>query len=90
MGIQAIGFQPYIYNTNSISPSSMNRVKPLGDDVTKAPATDYSALYSDDLNENPLKRGESKNFADILESQMALSRQNAARVMPPSPEETFE
>lgn len=90
MGINAIGFQPYIYNTNAISPASMNRVKPIGDDVTKAAATDYSALYSDDLNENPLKRGETKNFADILESQLALSRQNAARVMVPTGNEIFE
>ncbi|MCR5502009.1 MAG: hypothetical protein K6F53_03290 [Lachnospiraceae bacterium] len=90
MGISPIGFQPYIYNTNSISPSSMNRVKPLEEDVTKAPGTDYSALYSDSLNENPLKRGETKNFADILDSQMAMSRQNAARVMAPQGEEAFE
>ncbi len=86
MGIGAIGFQPYVYNTNAISPASMNRVKPIGDDVTKAASTDYSALYSDDLNENPLRRGETKNFADILESQLALGRQNAARVMVPAEE----
>ena len=81
MGINAIGFQPYIYNTNSVSTSSLNRVKPVDDDVTK-PSTDYSALTDMSLNVNPLKKGESANFVDILDSQMAMSRQNAARLLP--------
>lgn len=85
MGIGAIGsagFNPYIYNTNRVSSASMNRVKRVEEDVTQ-PSTDYSALTDDSLNTNPLKRGESANFADILESQMAMSRMNAARVMVP-------
>ena len=90
MGINAIAFRPYVYNTNAISPASMDRVKKIGDDVTKAAATDYSSLYNDDLNVNPLKRGQTKNFAEILESQLALGRQNASRVMAPASEEAFE
>lgn len=90
MGIGAIGgYMPYIYNTNTVSASSLNRVKPVDDDVTKA-STDYSALTDDSLNVNPLKRGESANFVDILESQMAMSRQNAARIMVPSDNSIFE
>lgn len=89
MGIGAIGFQPYIYNTNTVSASSMNRVKPVEDDVTKA-STDYSQLSSENVNVNPLKRGQSASFVDILESQMAMSRMNAARVMVPSEESIFE
>lgn len=80
MGIGAIGFSPYVYNTNTVSRSSLGRVKPVEEDVTK-PSTDYSALTDESLNVNPLKKGESSNFVDILESQMAMSRQNAARVM---------
>lgn len=86
MGIGAIGsmMTPYIYNTNSISASSMNRVSAIGDDVTKA-STDYSSLTAEETqNINPLKKGESSNFVDILESQMAMSRQNAARLMQPA------
>lgn len=88
MGIGAIGgmmMTPYVYNTNSISASSMNRVSAIGDDVTKA-STDYSSLTTGDTTENmnPLKKGESSNFVDILESQMAMSRQNAARLMQPT------
>lgn len=82
MGIGAIGFQPYIYNTNTVNAASLNRVKPVEDDATKA-STDYSALTDNSLNVNPLKKGESANFVDILESQMAMSRQNAARLMVP-------
>lgn len=92
MGIGAIGgayYSPYIYNTNSLSSASMDRVKPIGDDVTQA-ATDYSALTDESLNVNPLKKGESANFVDILESQMAMSRMNAARVMVPSDNAIFE
>ena len=92
MGIGALGglgFSPYIYNTNTVSAASLNRVKPVSDDVTQA-STDYSSLTDDTLNINPLKRGESANFVDILESQMAMSRQNAARVMVPSENQIFE
>ena len=32
-------------------------------------------------NTNPLKRGESKNFMDILSSQMAMSQRNESRIM---------
>lgn len=88
MGIGPIGFQPYIYNANTVSSLSMNRVKPIGDDVTKS-STDYSALTDDSKNINPLKRGESASFADILESQMAMSRQNAARLLT-NPTDIFE
>lgn len=80
MGIGGIGFSPYIYNTNTVSAANLNRVKPVEDDVKNA-STDYSALTDESLNVNPLKKGQSSNFVDILESQMAMSRQNAARVM---------
>ncbi len=89
MGIGAISFQPYIYNTNQLSAASMNRVKPVDEDVTKA-STDYSALTDMTKNVNPLKRGESASFADILASQMAMSRQNAERLMIPESDETVE
>ena len=89
MGIGAIGSNPYIYNTNYLSEASLNRVKPVDNDVTKA-STDYNALTDDSLNVNPLKRGQTANFVDILESQMAQSRANAARIMVPPEEQIFE
>ena len=93
MGIGAIGavggvgFQPYIYNVNTVSSSSLNRVNAIGSDVAKAPSTDYSALYDEGENINPLRKGETKNFADILASQMAMSRLHAERLMPQAAEQ---
>jgi len=89
IGSIGINYNPYIYNTNSLSASSMNRVKAVSSDVSK-PSTDYSALVNDELNVNTLKKGESSNFVDILESQMAMSRLNADRVMVPTGNESFE
>ena len=86
-GIGAVMYRPYIYNVNSVSASSMNRVKPIGDDVAKAPSTDYSALYDEGENINPLRKGETKNFADVLASQMAMSRLHAERLMPQAAEQ---
>lgn len=82
VGAVGIGFRPYIYNVNTVGSSSLNRIRPIGSDVAKAPSTDYSALYDEGENINPLRKGETKNFADVLASQMAMSRLHAERLMP--------
>lgn len=82
VGAVGIGFRPYIYNVNTVSSSSLSRINPIGSDVAKAPSTDYSALYDESENINPLRKGETKNFADVLASQMAMSRLHAERLMP--------
>ena len=82
IGAVGVGFQPYIYRVNAVNANSMNRINPVGGDVAKAPSTDYSALYSESENINPLRKGETKNFADVLASQMAMSRLHAERLMP--------
>lgn len=72
MNISGVGFAPYLYNVNSVSANSMNRIAPVSDDVTRS-RVDFSGLVSDSSEvQNPLRRGESSNFADILASQMAL------------------
>jgi len=72
MTISGVGFAPYLYNANNISVNSMNRIAPISDDVSRS-KVDYSGLISGDSEvQNPLRRGESSNFADILASQMAL------------------
>lgn len=84
MGIGAIGtvgFRPYVYNVNGVSSSSLKPISPIGSDVVKAPSTDYSALYDEGENINPLRKGETKNFADVLASQMAMSRLHAERIL---------
>jgi len=81
MTIGAIGastFTPYIYNTNAVSRASMNKISGIDDDVTSS-KTDFSALTQETTN--PLKRGESLDFAGILGMQMQMSKMNASRFM---------
>lgn len=93
MQIGAIsGYQPYVYNTNAISSKSLNKISAIGNDplVSK---TDVSALISNESKNNdvlnPLKRGETLDFAGILNMQMQMSRMNADRIMKaPEPEQT--
>lgn len=87
MTIGAISFQPYVYNVNAISPASMNRLSRISDDVLDK-KTDYSGLTKAE-NENPLMKGQTLNFQDMLEMQMQRGRSNAARVMKPAEEESF-
>lgn len=77
MTISPIGYQPYIYNTNAISSASMNKISAIPDDAL-ASKIDFGKSRE---NENPLKPGQSSNFADILVSQMSMSQMNATRVM---------
>ncbi|MCR5421254.1 MAG: hypothetical protein K6E98_09615 [Lachnospiraceae bacterium] len=84
MRIGAVGINPYIYNTNSVSSASLNKIKGIGSDVTSS-KTDFSGLTGAGENENPLRMGETKNFVDIVEMQMQMGRLSAARVMDVSP-----
>lgn len=87
MQVGAVNFQPYIYNTNSVNSASMGKVPPIPDDLTSQ-KTDYSGLVqSDEENTNPLRRGESANLAEIIQSQMAMAQNNAGRIM--KPQDTF-
>lgn len=82
MTIGAISFQPYVYNVNSISPASMNRLSRISDDVLDK-KIDYSGLTEAE-NENPLKKGQTLDFQGILDMQMQRGRSNAARIMKPA------
>ncbi len=88
MQIGALDFKPYIYNTNYLSGSSLGKISAIPEDALSA-GTDYSELYTDDLNENPLSRGETSHFADVLAMQFQMSRMNASRLIKPI-EETDE
>ena len=80
MEIGAVGFSPYVYRVNSISASSLNRVSPIGDDLLSS-KTDFSGLVEDENRTiNPLKRGETSNFADVLAMQFQMGRMNADRI----------
>ena len=84
MRIGAVGASPYVYNTNSVSAASLNRIDAIGSD-TSASRSDFSGLSSAMENVNPLKMGETKNFVDVMEMQLQMGRMNAARVMDVSP-----
>ena len=80
MQVGAISSQPYIYNTNQVDATSMNRVPPITNDIN-AEKTDYSNLVGNQENTNSLRPGESASFSDIINEQMSRSEQNAARIM---------
>ena len=88
MTIGAISFQPYVYNVNAISPASMNRLSRISDDVLDK-KIDYSGLTEAE-NENPLKKGQTLNFQDMLAMQMQRGRNNAARIIKPAQDEAGE
>lgn len=86
MTIGAIGaysFQPYVYNVNTISAASMNRLARISDDVLDK-KIDYSELVDESQNENPLKKGQTLDFHGMLERQMHKGRLNAAKIMKPA------
>lgn len=86
MTIGAVSFQPYVYNVNAITPASMNRLSRISDNVLDK-KTDYSGLTKAE-NENPLEKGQTLHFQDMLEMQMQRGWRVAARVMKPVEEET--
>lgn len=83
MRIGAIAYQPYVYNTNTVSAASLNRIGAIPNDAT-AGRTDFEGLTKEEENVNPLKRGQSANFMDILSSQMAMSRTRSAMLLKPA------
>lgn len=85
MQIGALSFRPYIYNTNYVSAESLDKISGIGDDLTTS-GTDYSSLVDDSLNENPLQRGETANFADVLQMQFQMGQMNASRLIKPAEE----
>ena len=90
MGIGAIGsavattYNPYIYNTNSVSSASLNKINAIPDDATKGGA-DFTGVIKENENINPLKPGQTSNFADILMSQMSMSAVRQADLLATNP-----
>lgn len=89
MRIGAVSFQtyqPYIYNTNTVSGNSLSKVNPISDDLLSS-KTDFSGMTDEEQqNLNPLRRGETVNFADVLAMQMQMGRMNADKIMKPAEE----
>lgn len=81
----AMDFRPFIYNTNRLNGNSLRKIAPIGKDLVSS-KTDFSGLTDEDLNENPLRRGQTANFMDVWNKQMQTGRLNASRIMKPMEE----
>lgn len=81
----AYGFQSYVYNTNTVSSASMNKLSKISDDVLDK-KIDYSELTDESKNVNPLKKGQTLDFQSMLQMQMQRGQNNAARIMRPAEE----
>ena len=79
----AYGLQPYVYNTNTVSSASMNKLSKISDDVLDK-KIDYNELTDESKNINPLKKGQTLDFQSMLEMQMQRGQNNAARIMRPA------
>lgn len=82
--LDAYSFQPYVYNVNTVSAASMNKLSAISDDVLDK-KVDYSGLVEE--NENPLKMGQTLDFQGMLERQIQQGRMKAERIMKPALEE---
>lgn len=82
--VDAYSFQPYVYNVNTVSAASMNKLSAISDDVLDK-KIDYSGLVEE--NQNPLKMGQTLDFQGMLERQIQQGRMNAERIMKPTTEE---
>ncbi len=79
MGVGAIGsvgFSGYIYNPNRVTSKSMDKIQPISDDVLDGKLDVQNEISTE--NENPLKMGETQNFAAVLEEQMYTGMNRAA------------
>lgn len=80
MGIAPIGAvaSPQIYNVNSVSSKSLNKIKGISDDLTRS-RTDFTGLVEDyQENVNSLAKGETKDFDGLAQMAMAMGQNRAA------------
>ncbi len=78
--VSTYGYQPYVYNANTVSAASLNKLSKISDDVLDK-KIDYSELADESKNINPLKKGQTLDFQSMLAMQMQRGQYNASRVM---------
>lgn len=79
MGVGAIGSMSvsgYIYNPNRVTSKSLDKISRISDDVLDGKLDVQNEVSQE--NENPLKMGETQNFAAVLEEQMYMGMNKAA------------
>ena len=82
MRIGGIGnvYPTYVYNPNTVSAASLNKTSRISDNVLDK-KVDYSETVAQE-NQNPLKKGQTKDFEGILAKQMQEGQTHALRIMP--------
>lgn len=82
MRIGGIGnvYPTYVYNPNTVTSKSMNKLSRISDDVLDK-KVDYSATAAQE-NQNPLKKGQTIDFEGVLAKQMQEGQNRAAKIMP--------
>lgn len=82
MRIGGIGnvYPTYVYNPNTVSANSMNKLSRISDNVLDK-KVDYSETALQE-NQNPLKKGQTVDFEGMLAKQMQQGRNRAAKIMP--------
>lgn len=82
MRIGGIGnvYPTYVYNPNTVSSKSMDKLSRISDNVLDK-KVDYSETATQE-NQNPLKKGQTIDFEGVLAKQMQQAKNRAAKVMP--------
>ncbi|MBD5521790.1 MAG: hypothetical protein HDR03_11350 [Lachnospiraceae bacterium] len=82
MRIGGIGnvYPTYVYNPNTVTSKSMNKLSRISDDVLDK-KVDYSKTATQE-NQNPLKKGQTIDFEGVLAKQMQEGQNRAAKIMP--------
>lgn len=81
MRIGGIGniYPTYVYNPNTVSANSLNKLSRISDDVLDK-KVDYTETEAQE-NQNPLKKGQTLDFEGVLAKQMQQGQNRAARIM---------
>lgn len=82
MRIGGIGnvYPTYVYNPNTVSSMSMNKLSRISDDVLDK-KVDYTESAAAEENQNPLRKGETLDFEGLVAKQMQQGQNRAVRVM---------
>lgn len=81
MRIGGIGniYPNFVYNTNTVDANSLNKLSRISENVLDK-KVDYETNTEE--NQNPLRKGETKDFQSILAKQMQEGQNRAAAILP--------
>ena len=82
MRIGGIGYvyPTYVYNPNTVSAYSLNKLSRISDDVLDK-KTEYTRPEPEEENQNPLRKGQTRDFEGILAKQMQQGQSRAERMI---------